>query len=108
MFEVLGNTFMLGLNILCLCLFFTKRGAFPRLYITLLVANAAFLILDDIGCGLIPSLKAAVSDPREAIRAVVFGLIWSAYMLKSRRVKATFVRQQKPHSSTGTTSLSMM
>lgn len=91
MFEVLGNIFMLALNILCLGLYFAKRKAFPRLYITLMVANAAFLILDDIGCGLIPSLKADASDHRDASRAVFFALIWSAYMLKSRRVKATFV-----------------
>lgn len=94
MFELLGNTIMLGLNLLALCLFFGKRRAFPNLFIILALGNVAFLILDNIGCVLIPFLKSTISskDHRDAIRAVFYAIIWSLYMVKSQRVKATFIK----------------
>jgi hypothetical protein len=93
-FELLGNIFLFGLNLLVLCLFFAKRRAFPDLYIGLILCWAAFLILDDIGCALIPSLQssASVKNHTEAIRATFYAIIWGLYMVKSRRVKATFVK----------------
>jgi hypothetical protein len=92
MFELLGNTVLLGWNILALGLYFAKRRAFPRVYIGMLVLNAVFLILDDLGCGQISSLQTSAADHREAGRATLYAILWSAYMLKSRRVKATFIK----------------
>ena len=94
MFEVLGNLFMLEVNLLVLCLFFGKRRAFPKIFIILAWLNAGFLISDDIGCALIPSLKSdpATASHTDLIRAVVYALIWTSYMMKSRRVKATFLK----------------
>ena len=93
-FELLGNIVLLGLNLLAACLFFAKRKAFPRLFILFILCLAAFLILDDVGCALIPSLQstAAATDHTDATRATIYAMIWSLYMLKSRRVKATFIR----------------
>jgi hypothetical protein len=92
MVELLGNIIMLGLNVLALGLFFTKRRAFPNLFITLALCNAAFLILDDAGCMLIPALKSSGKNHTEAIRAMFYAIIWSTYMVKSKRVKATFIK----------------
>lgn len=94
MFELLGNTIMLGLNVLALCLFFTRRRAFPNLFITLALGNAVFLVLDDVGCAFIPFLHSSADGKNhsDAIRAVFYAIIWSAYMVKSRRVKATFTK----------------
>ena len=90
--EMLGNIFFLGLNLLALRLFFTRRKGFPKLYIAYLVGFAIFLILDDVGCELIPSLKSSGKDHTEAIRAAFYAILWSLYMIKSKRVKATFIR----------------
>jgi hypothetical protein len=92
--ELLGNMLLLGLNLLALGFFFAKRRVFPGLFITLILCNALFLILDDVGCSLIPSLAATASGKShaEAIRATIYAMIWSLYMVRSRRVKATFIR----------------
>ena len=93
--ELLANIFLLGLNLLVLFLFFGKRRAFPKTFIILVLASAVFLTLDDIGCGMIPWISADAGHAkgmREAIRAAFYALIWTYYMMKSRRVKATFVR----------------
>ncbi|HTX22661.1 MAG TPA: DUF3857 domain-containing protein [Candidatus Aquilonibacter sp.] len=93
-FELLGNIFMFGLNLLLLCLFFSKRRPFPKLFIALIFGQATFLILDDVGCALIPSLHsdATVRDHTDAIRATIYAIVWTLYIVRSRRVKATFIR----------------
>jgi hypothetical protein len=93
-FELLGNIIIFGLNLLLLGLFFSKRRAFPNLFIALILGQAIFLILDDVGAALIPALQtdATIKDHTEAIRAIFYAIIWSLYMVKSRRVKATFIR----------------
>ncbi len=91
---MLGNVVMTGFNVLVLILFFTKRQAFPNLFIGYILCHATFVILDDVGCALIPSLQssAEVKNHGEAIRAIFYAMIWCLYMVKSRRVKATFIK----------------
>ena len=93
-FEVLGNVLMFGSNILVACLFFARRRAFPWAYIALLTLNVAFLLLDEVLGRLIPSVAADpdASSIRYLRNAILYGMLWSLYMLKSKRVKATFVR----------------
>lgn len=93
-FEVLGNNLLLGLNVLTICLFFAKRRIFPRAYIVLVASNVALLMTDELAGSRIPFV-AAESDPssrRELFRVAAYAVIWVAYMLKPKRVKATFVR----------------
>jgi hypothetical protein len=93
-FEVLGNCLLLGINVLTICLFFAKRAIFPKAYIMLVASNVVFLLIDELVGNRIP-LVAAESGPssfRDLFRGAASALLWSAYMLKSRRVKATFVR----------------
>jgi hypothetical protein len=93
-YELLGNIFLLGLNLFVLCLFFTKRRAFPKVYIMLIIANAVFLIIDHFWAQMIPHLRAISSEKyaTQAFRAAFYATIWTLYMLKSKRVKATFIR----------------
>ena len=93
-FEVLGNVALLGLSVLTLCLFFAKRTLFPKAFIALMVANAIFLCVDQLVGNRIPWVAAQsnASSGRALFRAVTQAVIWSAYMLKSKRVKGTFVR----------------
>jgi hypothetical protein len=94
-FEVLGNAALFGLNVLTLCLFFSKRRQFPKVYITFLAANAGFLLIDEIGGNAIPLVATASgheASRTDLFRAMFAALIWGSYMLKSRRVKSTFVR----------------
>ncbi len=94
MLEMLGNIFLFGVNCLALILFFTKHRAFPNVFITMLITNALFLILDDVGVALVSSKQATAEavNHKDAIRAVFAALIWCSYMVKSRRVKATFTK----------------
>lgn len=94
-YEILGNTVILGVNLLALGLFFSKRRGFPRIYITFILLNALFLLLDDIASAQIPYLQTADtrdSSYRESARAIFYALIWTAYMLRSRRVRLTFIK----------------
>ncbi len=89
-FEVVGNILLFSLHLLALCLFFAKRRAFPRVFIFIAVSLAVFLILDDVGASLV-SVKGDTSH-LDSFRGVFYALLWSTYMLRSKRVKATFTR----------------
>ena len=92
-YELLGNIAILGVNVLALALFFTKRKAFPKVFLVLLWANAILIGSDELLYRQIPFLAKESSDAslRLAIRAGFYAVLWTAYTLKSRRVKATFV-----------------
>jgi hypothetical protein len=95
-FEVLGNSLLLGLNVLALCLYFGKRRIFPKIFIALMIANAVVLGIDAIFGGMIPFVAGTdTSSRREFFRASLAAMIWTAYMVKSRRVRATF-REKQP------------
>jgi hypothetical protein len=85
---------LFGLNILVICLFFSRKSMFPKSYIILLLANVTFLLIDELVANKIPFVasESGASSTRDLGRAVVQAIIWCAYMVKSRRVKATFVR----------------
>lgn len=93
-FEVLGNLLMFGVNLLLIGLFFSKRRLFPTVYIALMVSNTLFLLVDEIVGNQIPFVKeqAGNASSRELIRSIGQGVLWCTYMLKSRRVRLTFVR----------------
>jgi hypothetical protein len=94
MFEVSANVWLLGLNALALWLFFGKHRHFPVLFLVLIASNAVVFLVDKVWGGAIPSLAdESGQQPLAAVpRVFFFAIIWSIYILKSRRVKATFVR----------------
>lgn len=93
-FEFLANLTLLAGGILACVLFFEKRRTFPRFYLAVLVAHPIVILTDLLLCLNLPAITAE-NQANSAImlaRAVVFGLIWGAYLLNSRRVKETFVK----------------
>jgi hypothetical protein len=93
-FEVLSNAFLFVLNLLAIALFFKKRRAFPKVYIGLLLGGSILVIADELlslGIPLLGDTKGTF-NAASLVRTFAVSLLWCAYMLKSRRVQATFVR----------------
>jgi hypothetical protein len=92
-YELLGNIALFGVNVLALVLFFTKRKAFPKVFLLLLWASAILVVSDELICRQIPFLakESDAASARLAIRGVFHAVLWTAYTLKSRRVQATFI-----------------
>ncbi|MGC3960112.1 MAG: DUF3857 domain-containing protein [Verrucomicrobiota bacterium] len=92
-YELLGNIAIIGLNVLTIGLFFMKRKAFPRVFLLFLWTNAFLIVSDELICRQIPFLakESSAASTRLAIRAVFYAVLWTAYTLKSRRVRATFI-----------------
>jgi Protein of unknown function (DUF2569) len=94
LFESLANlTLIIGAVFACI-LFFGKRITFPRFYLAWLIAHPTILLIDYLLCLGLPAITAANRTKAAGVLgwAVVFSLIWGAYLLKSRRVKETFVK----------------
>ena len=93
MFEMLGNQTLIVMSFLTLYLYFAKRSLFPKVFIICCLSTLIFVLTDFIISGQIPMIA---EDPgseqgREFARAFWRCVIWCPYMLKSKRVKATFV-----------------
>jgi len=80
-------------------LFFKKNSRFPKYYVVFLVASAVYVSLDYgmLSLMTVPVearkiIEDAMSEQGTAIgRAFISALIWGSYMMKSKRVKATFI-----------------
>ncbi|MEN8128493.1 MAG: DUF3857 domain-containing protein [Planctomycetota bacterium] len=88
--ELLGGIGLFGLNALLIIMFFAKHRAFPPTYIlirvfALVVAFTSYVLLNQI-----PEMAEEV-DPGDIVRETISAAIWCSYMLRSRRVKATFI-----------------
>ena len=79
--------------ILLLLLMFQRRRTFPMLYIAFLLFVAINATIDHIMAQFIPAAasKTGAVDPTVTQNFIVC-LIWIPYMLKSKRVKSTFLR----------------
>jgi len=75
-------------------LFFSKKKAFPKWYIGILLFTLAFIFIDALAIkSVMPNEP--VFDPetiKELGRSLIVTLIWVPYMLVSKRVKATFIK----------------
>ena len=92
--ELIVNAALLIWAVALLYLFFAKRRAFPAAMIAFLIARLVVHVAD-LGAGLMVPMVAARIGPAAwgglAGGALVV-LLWVPYLLKSRRVEATFVR----------------
>lgn len=92
-YEVLGNLILFFFIFYLLYLFFSKSKSFPLFFIYSRVGYLVFILLDIIFAKVVfPS--ETVFDPttaRELFQAIFGAAIWIPYMLRSKRVKNTFI-----------------
>ncbi len=93
MLELLGNISLLVFAILLIVIFFRKKRSFPGLYIFFMLYNVLIIIIDHFGAMLIPAAAKGITsaDTATLVRKVVYTAIWCVYLVKSNRVKSTFV-----------------
>jgi hypothetical protein len=74
-------------------LFFSKMKAFPNWYIGIMIFTSVFLIMDSVfTSSVFPDQSMTAPDTMTGIVRQILGtIIWSWYMVVSKRVKATFV-----------------
>ena len=92
--ESLVNALMLIAWLYIAFLFFTKKSNFPKWYIGILIFTPAFLFIDALMSGSIFPNEEMFDQGtvKEIGRGIFGGIIWTWYMLVSKRVKATFVK----------------
>lgn len=88
--ELFCHIGLFNLSCVLVALFLMKRRSFPALFIATRVGWTLFLILDSAAAASLSIANASIS-PRDG-GTLCGSLIWVLYFLKSRRVKATFVR----------------
>ena len=95
MFELSANICWFVFALLMLVLFFKKRQSFPNIYMIYLFATLALNLVDYFIADGLPAAadKADTSYQKEIIRYGVNVCIWSFYLMKSKRVKNTFVEK---------------
>ncbi len=95
--EIGFNSLMFIANLGLIYLFFSKHYLFPRLYIGVMLASLVFIPLDASVVSLIMPDEPMFDQTttKEFLQTLIGSLIWIPYMLRSRRVKATFVNGRK-------------
>ena len=95
LFELVGNIGLVVLACLTTWLFFQRRSSLPMVFIAFVAGAALIELLDLVLTLSIPSAAARLKpgDWGEGVRSIVSAAIWSAYFLKSERVRRTFVRR---------------
>ena len=86
--SLFANLALLAAAVLCLGFFFEKRRIFPTLFICCLWAGVLVIVLDSVLANHITGAKSSGSE----FRGVLTVAVWTAYMVKSRRVRLTFTR----------------
>ncbi|MWP48406.1 MULTISPECIES: DUF2569 domain-containing protein [unclassified Gilliamella] len=103
LFEIIGNSLFFIVNGYLTYLFFTKNYKFPTIFIAFEIINIAFVLLNSFFCNSILSFNMNGDTIENVAKAVIHAGIWIPYMLKSVRVKNTFVNgrcNEVPHSDT--------
>lgn len=92
-FESVYNVAIIGLCIYILINFYLKKSIVPRLLIILYVSVPIVGLIDYLFLLQIPLVKEMGTDNsiRDIIRSMFTCAIWTAYLLKSERVRNTFI-----------------
>ena len=91
LFELFFNTTAFVFCILLIALFFAKRAAWPRVFVTFIVIGIIGSALDLFFIHQIPAAtESGGTSIRSLIGGVIGALIWIPYAFRSKRVKATF------------------
>jgi transglutaminase-like putative cysteine protease len=94
-FELAANITLVIFSVLLAILFFQKRSSLPKCYIYFLLWAVMISVVDSILVSFIPAAaEVGAAEQSALVRQGLFAAIWTAYFLKSQRVKATFVRRR--------------
>jgi len=96
LFEWLGLLALLVASLLLLGLYFARRSSYPRLAVAFYVLAFTFQLGDLLLAARLPGLGVEATDLQSLAKLGLGALAWSAYLLGSRRVCATFVRRWRP------------
>ena len=91
--EIIINVGLLIAMVYLAYLFFTKRKQFPKFYIGIAVFSLVFVIIDALSSKIVLPNE-PIFDPdtlKDLIQQLIAVVIWVPYMLRSKRVKATFI-----------------
>jgi hypothetical protein len=90
-FDIVGGLVIAATAVYLLVLFFRKDKRFPTFYIIFLIASLLYVLISYAWATSIPELNQERSESLGDIgRSILAALIWIPYMLKSKRVRATF------------------
>jgi hypothetical protein len=89
--EVVAHMFILALTIFNIILLYRKRDIFPHVFCFLLAFNVAWCITDFWLADILVNTNNFVENTGTLIQAIVYAGIWIPVMLRSQRVKETFV-----------------
>jgi transglutaminase-like putative cysteine protease len=87
MFELIGNVLMFVFACLLVWMFFKRKKQFPIVFIGFAAANIVINLLQAVYLPLLPIKDAGGFRGMQVVAA----LLWILYMLRSRRVRNTFV-----------------
>jgi Protein of unknown function (DUF2569) len=93
-FELIGNIALLAAGVMVAILFFTRHRRFLSLAISLLLTALLFYMVDDRLSRQIPAVasQAETSSHVDLYGAILVCLVVIPYLLRSCRVRVTFVR----------------
>ena len=94
--EWLANLGLLAASLVLVLLFFQRRSSYPKLAIALLACSLSWFALD---LGLASAMQQRLPSAEQwgqLLGMVIGTTLWGGYLLRSRRVGATFVRRLRP------------
>lgn len=91
--EIVFNLFLLSCLIYLIYLFFSKKAIFPKAYITVSVIGLIYLPINAVMASMLfPQTTIFDTETiKDILLTLVSAAIWIPYMLRSSRVKNTFV-----------------
>ena len=92
LYELVANLVVLVLGSWLVIEFFRRRRWFPPLFILVAAASLVLDLVDVLIANGIPAVQAKGTSWLPQGRALAWTLIWSLYMLKSQRVRSTFIK----------------
>jgi len=96
--EWLGNLALCAASLLLLAFFLRRRSAFPRLAAAMQVLAFGWLAVD-VACTAAMPGGVDAQQWGELVGSGVVAALWASYLLRSQRVRATFVRRLRPEHS---------
>ncbi len=94
--ELVSNVTMILFTVIIVKLMLQERKKFIKFFIIFLLVNLTFSVIGNVWSELINAQYTSFNVSNENIRNIVnnfcFAVIWGIYVLRSNRVKSTFVK----------------